>query len=95
ERAQELAGAGAAEAAALLGNGGQVAAWDTVPFALWCAGGWLGRYEEAIWQALAGLGDTDTVGAIVGGIVALSGGAGIPAAWLAAREPLPADLPAA
>jgi ADP-ribosylglycohydrolase len=35
-------------AAAKLGNGSQVSAQDTVPFVLWCAGQYLGSYEQAI-----------------------------------------------
>ena len=73
----------------LLGNGSQVCACDTVPFALWCAARHLDGFEEAMWTTVAGLGDRDTTCAIVGGIVALSVGAGgIPPAFLAAREPL-------
>jgi ADP-ribosylglycohydrolase len=77
--------------AAALGSGYAVAAHDTVPFALWCAGEWLDNYEEALWNTLLGMGDTDTNCAIVGGIVALYvGEKGIPALWQERREPLPA-----
>ena len=77
-------------AAAKLGNGSQVSAQDTVPFVLWCAGQYLGSYEEAIRQTLRGGGDLDTTCAMVGGIVALYGGTEtIPLQWLNAREPLP------
>ncbi len=77
------------EAVHRLGNGSRVTTVDTVPFCLWCAARHLGNYEEALWTTVAGLGDRDTTCAIVGGIVALSTGLeGIPAAWLAAREPL-------
>lgn len=77
-------------AVTVLGNGMQLSAQDTVPFALWCACQHLLDYEEALWLAVSGLGDRDTICAIVGGIVALSAGANsIPAAWRAAREPLP------
>ena len=73
-----------------LGNGSDVTAQDTVPFVLWCAGQHLGSYEDALWLTVSGLGDRDTTCAMVGGIVALSSGAaGIPDAWIAAREPLP------
>lgn len=46
------------------------------------------------WLSLQGLsiGDADTNCAIVGGIVALSAPGGIPAEWLARREPLDAFL---
>ena len=76
-------------AVSALGNGSQLIAQDTVPFALWCAARHLGHYEEALWTTVAGLGDRDTTCAIVGGIVALATGLeGIPTPWLAAREPL-------
>lgn len=76
--------------AAMLGNGSQVSAQDTVPFALWCAGEQLNNYEEALWLTVSGSGDMDTTCAIVGGIVASYTGAdAIPAAWRQARESLP------
>src|SRR5258708_9801166 len=58
-------------AAAKLGNGSQVSAQDTVPFVLWCAGHYLGSYEQAITQTLRAGGDMDTTCAMVGGIVVL------------------------
>lgn len=77
-------------AVSALGSGHDISAQDTCPFALWCAGGYLGNYEEALWLTVSGLGDRDTTCAMAGGIVALSAGAGsIPAAWTAAREALP------
>ncbi|WP_042364713.1 ADP-ribosylglycohydrolase family protein, partial [Streptacidiphilus neutrinimicus] len=60
----------AAYAAHRLGNGRQVSAADTVPFALWCAARHLGRYEDALWACASVGGDVDTTCAIVGGIVA-------------------------
>lgn len=81
----------AATVADMLGNGCQISAQDTVPFALWCAGTYLDSYEETIWQTIAILGDIDTNCAIVGGIVALySGIESIPPTWIEARESLPA-----
>ncbi|HKS09614.1 MAG TPA: ADP-ribosylglycohydrolase family protein [Pyrinomonadaceae bacterium] len=78
-------------AVAVLGNGSKVSAQDTVPFALWCAGGSISSYEDALWLTVSGLGDRDTTCAIVGGIVAMyTGVEGIPSEWLKAREPLPA-----
>jgi ADP-ribosylglycohydrolase len=75
---------------AALGNGRNVSAQDTVPFALWCAAQHLRSFEEMIWLTLSGGGDCDTTCAIAGGVVALSAGvASIPAAWRASREPLP------
>jgi ADP-ribosylglycohydrolase len=77
----------------VLGNGSQVSAQDTVPFALWCAAQHLDNYEEALWLTVSGRGDVDTTAAIVGGIVALyTGVEGIPAEWRASREPLPASF---
>ena len=75
------------DAAIALGNGSGVTAPDTVPLCLWIASRHPGRYEDALFGTVAVLGDRDTTCAIVGGILA-SGGAEIPAAWLAAREPL-------
>jgi ADP-ribosylglycohydrolase len=75
---------------AMLGNGSQVSAQDTVPFALWCTGEQLNNYEEALWLTVSGSGDMDTTCAIVGGIVTLYTGIdAIPAAWRQARESLP------
>lgn len=76
-------------AASWLGSGANVAAEDTVPFALWCAAKHLGDFEAAMWTTVSGLGDRDTTSAIVGGIVALSAPDTIPAVWRDAREPLP------
>lgn len=80
----------ALKVAALLGNGSQVSAQDTVPYVLWCAGRFLDDYEEALWQTASGLGDVDTTCAMVGGIVALYAGVeDIPEQWLQWREELP------
>ena len=48
----------------------------------------LDNYEEALRCTVESMGDLDTTCAFVDGIVALSV-QGIPAAWLARREPLP------
>ncbi|MFI5644100.1 ADP-ribosylglycohydrolase family protein [Kitasatospora sp. NPDC051705] len=78
-------------AARVLGNGSRTSAADTVPYALWCAARRLTDYRAAVREAVAPGGDMDTVAAITGGVVAAhTGTRGIPAAWLAAREPLPA-----
>ncbi|PBC79950.1 ADP-ribosylglycohydrolase [Streptomyces sp. TLI_235] len=78
-------------AAKVLGNGSRVSAADTVPFALWAAARHLDDYPAAIWDTVTAGGDVDTTAAVVGGVVAArTGAAGIPAAWLAAREALPA-----
>ncbi|WP_063772153.1 ADP-ribosylglycohydrolase family protein [Kitasatospora mediocidica] len=76
--------------ARILGNGSRVSALDTVPFALWCAARWLDDYRGAVLAAIRAGGDVDTTAAIVGGVVAArTGVAGIPRAWLEAREALP------
>jgi len=75
--------------AGILGSGNQLSCPDTVPFCIWCAARHLDSFEDAIWATASGLGDVDTTCAIVGGIVALATGReGIPADWLAQREPL-------
>ncbi|MER5864458.1 ADP-ribosylglycohydrolase family protein [Kitasatospora sp. NPDC002040] len=77
-------------AAQVLGNGSRTSAADTVPFALWAAARNPADFEAALWETVSAGGDVDTTAAIVGGIVAArTGSAGIPAAWLAATEPLP------
>jgi ADP-ribosylglycohydrolase len=78
-----------------LGTGLDVAAHDTVPFALWVAVRHLSSFEDAIWTATAQYGDRDTLGAIVGGVVVLATGeAAIPALWRAAVEDIPDPLAA-
>ncbi|SOB84303.1 ADP-ribosylglycohydrolase family protein [Streptomyces sp. 1331.2] len=78
-------------AARVLGNGSRTSAVDTVPYALWCAARNLTDFRTAVWEAIAPGGDTDTVAAITGGVVAAhTGTRDIPADWLTAREPLPA-----
>ncbi|HKJ71952.1 MAG TPA: ADP-ribosylglycohydrolase family protein [Gammaproteobacteria bacterium] len=78
------------QAAAKLGNGSGLTAPDTVPFALWCAARHAGDYDATLWAVVSGGGDCDTTGAIAGGVAVMaSGRAGLPEAWLAAREPLP------
>lgn len=81
-------GEGSEKAASLLGSGQEVAAWDTVPFALWCAAHYHHDFREAMWATVAGLGDRDTTCAIVGGIVALSAPDGVPEEWIQFREPI-------
>ncbi|MCF6404911.1 ADP-ribosylglycohydrolase family protein [Chitinophaga filiformis] len=56
----------------ILGNGTRLTAQDTVPFALWCAANYTFDFSAAIWTAVSGLGDRDTIAAIVGSIVVLS-----------------------
>lgn len=76
-------------AVSALGNGSRVLSWDTVPFALWCVAQQPQDYAATMWRTVLGLGDRDTTCAMAGGIVALiTGEAGLPASWLAARESL-------
>ncbi|OIJ64069.1 ADP-ribosylglycohydrolase family protein [Streptomyces mangrovisoli] len=78
-------------AAKVLGSGYQMSGPDTVPYALWCAAGHLDDLHEGMWFTVAGQGDIDTTCAIAGGVIAArTGVAGLPPAWHAAREPLPA-----
>ncbi|MEV6975962.1 ADP-ribosylglycohydrolase family protein [Kitasatospora sp. NPDC093806] len=83
-------------AAQVLGSGYRISAPDTVPFALWSAAGHPDSLPDALWHTLEGWGDMDTTTAIAGGVVAARTGlAGVPAAWLEAREDLPAWVAAA
>lgn len=80
------------ETALALGNGSLVTAPDTVPLAIWCAAHHLHDYRSAVLTAITANGDSDTLAAIVGGIVSLAvGREGIPAPWRAAKERLPFD----
>ncbi len=90
-RARDLPADAAVEmVVAELGNGSRATAQDTVPFALWCAARHLNDYAEALWLAASGMGDIDATCAIAGAVVVMVNGVGgIPAAWLASREPLP------
>lgn len=77
-------------AVSALGNGSRISAPDTVPLCVWAAAWFGASFEDALWKTVSALGDRDTTCAIVGGIVgAHTGPAAIPAAWRAAREPLP------
>ncbi|MBW3624760.1 MAG: ADP-ribosylglycohydrolase family protein [Armatimonadetes bacterium] len=83
-------GASVQFAVSVLGNGSDLSAQDTVPFALWCAGQHLDNYSEALWLTVSGMGDRDTTCAIVGSIVSMfTGFEGIPEKWRVLREPLP------
>ena len=73
----------------VLGNGIQLSAQDTVPFALWCAINHSDSFSDAIWRGVSGLGDRDTIGAIIGSVVVMSTGANdIPEQWIAQTERL-------
>ncbi|MEV2240859.1 ADP-ribosylglycohydrolase family protein [Micromonospora sp. NPDC049891] len=92
-RAAGLLGRPLPEVVDALGNGSRVTAQDTVAFTCWVAATHLGDYPAAIRACVEAGGDVDTTAAIAGGIVAAHTGVatdgGVPADWLAAREPLP------
>lgn len=80
----------AIDVAHVLGNGSQVTALDTVPYALWCAARHANDFRRALAAAIQTGGDCDTNAAIVGGIVGLATGwEQIPTHWLEQREPTP------
>jgi ADP-ribosylglycohydrolase len=91
EIARDLGGEADLETAVhLLGNGSRVSCADTVPLAVWISSIRLDDYRTAVEMAVAAGGDTDTMAAIVGGIVASRvSAAGIPPEWREAVEPLP------
>ena len=71
----------------VLGNGTNLSAQDTIPFALWCAAHHTNSYSEAIWTAIQALGDRDTIAAIIGSIVVMSAGPeSIPQPWIERAE---------
>lgn len=71
----------------VLGNGTSLTAPDTVPFALWCAAHHTDSYPDAIRTGISGLGDRDTIAAIIGSIVVMSAGVGnIPQQWIEQAE---------
>jgi ADP-ribosylglycohydrolase len=90
-RAREMpTGTSVSFAVSVLGNGVQVSAQDTVPFALWCAAQYLEDFEEAMWLTVSGLGDRDTTCAMVGGIVSMYvGQENLPDHFRQSREDLP------
>lgn len=89
-KAINLSDASSEQAAKILGNGWDISAPDTVPFALWIAINYMTNYEEALWQTIRVGGDTDTTCAIVGGIVASYGNIDcIPDNWRNRCEALP------
>jgi ADP-ribosylglycohydrolase len=71
----------------ILGNNSL--AKDTVPFALWCVANHTNSFPEAIWTGIRGMGDLDTIAAIIGSIVVLSTGPdNIPEQWISQAEKL-------
>lgn len=96
--ATRAAGWAPADVAEVLGDGGQVIASDTVPYALWCVEHHGGNFEGLMFSTMEGLlnpaADRDTICAIVGGLAAVRLGRGaLPRAWLERREPLPSVRP--
>ena len=76
----------------LLGNGSHLCAYDTVPIALWFVAG-NDSFEDALWNAVAALGNRDTICAIVGSLIALTATEEqIPKIWIESREPLKLQL---
>ncbi len=73
-----------------LGNGHEVAAYDTVPFCLWAVAVNPDSFEDAFWRVNLAGGDQDTTAAIACGIIAARTPA--PADWVARREALPEEL---
>ena len=97
ERAAALKDADPAEAGRQLGTGQLVRALDTVPFALWAAFSQPRDFRAAIMLTISGLAgptsDSDTICAIVGGLVAISAEpATIPREWLDGAEPIESSL---
>ena len=71
----------------ILGNGTNMTAQDTVPFAIWCTAYNLENFEEALWKAVSILGDRDTICAMVGGMTIMSTRTeNIPNNWITAVE---------
>lgn len=77
------------EAAAALGSGEKILAEDTVPIALWLAAHFHQDFRasmQAAFDSFNGDSDTDTVCAILGGIIAPVCADTIPNAWVASCE---------
>ena len=79
------------DAVLLLGNGSKVTSPDTVPLAVWLAERCAEDLPAGLWSVIEAGGDVDTVGAMVGGVVALHAPRTIPQSWFALREPLALD----
>ena len=76
----------------LLGNGSHLCSYDTVPIALWFVAG-NDNFGDALWNAVAALGDRDTICAIVGSLIALKViEQQLPKAWIESREALALQL---
>lgn len=67
----------------ILGNGINMTAQDTVPFAIWCAAHHLRDFRNGLWKAVSALGDRDTICAMVGGMIIMSSDkSNVPSEWL-------------
>ena len=76
----------------LLGNGSHLCSYDTVPIAVWFVAG-NDNFVDALWNAVAALGDRDTICAIVGSLIALRvTEQQLPKAWIESREALTLQL---
>ncbi|WP_020662818.1 ADP-ribosylglycohydrolase family protein [Amycolatopsis benzoatilytica] len=87
-KAARVMGEPAEVAASELGAGQRMSAQDTVPLALWVAASFSGSFEDALWTVVRVADDVDTVGAMVGGVLA-AGEHEVPAEWGRRAEPLP------
>ncbi|AWK06309.1 crystallin J1 [Flavobacterium crocinum] len=77
----------------ILGNGINMTAQDTVPFAIWCTAHHLQNFEEGLWKAVSILGDRDTICAIVGGMSIMSSDViNIPSSWTNSVENIDKSL---
>jgi len=77
----------------LLGNGSHLCSYDTVPIALWLIDRNNRDFSETLWNSIAVLGDRDTIGAMVGSLMALIvGKQGLPKTWIERRESLKLQL---
>lgn len=76
-------------AIARLGNGSQVAAFDTAPLCVWLMARHLDDMEAALWETATALGDRDTTCAIVASALAMRTPDTLPVLWRHHTEPLP------
>jgi ADP-ribosylglycohydrolase len=77
----------------ILGNGTNMTAQDTVPFAIWCTAYNLDNFEEGLWKAVSILGDRDTICAMVGGMSIMSSNArNIPHNWTTLVEKIDTSI---
>lgn len=75
-------------AVARLGNGTQVAAFDTVPLCVWLMARHIDDMEAALWETATALGDRDTTCAIVSSALAMRAPETLPESWQRSTEPL-------